>query len=109
MTLAEKLVSLREKYGMDGAQTAQELGVAPERLAAWEDGSETPDPSGLMSIADVFDVELEWLLDEGRSGEPEPRRARYSRFCMADRVFTVAFVLLLILRLCAMYLVSNGV
>ena len=45
MTLAEKLVSLREKYGMDGAQTAQELGVAPERLAAWEDGSETPDPS----------------------------------------------------------------
>ena len=28
---------------------------------------------------------------------------------MADRVFTVAFVLLLILRLCAMYLVSNGV
>lgn len=109
MTLAEKLVSLREKYGMDGAQTAQELGVAPERLAAWEDGSETPGPSGLMSIADVFDVELEWLLDEGRSGEPEPRRARYSRFCMADRVFTVAFVLLLILRLCAMYLVSSGV
>lgn len=81
MTLAEKLVSLREKYGMDGAQTAQELGVAPERLAAWEDGSVTPGPSGLMSIADVFDVELEWLLDEGRSGEPEPRRARYSRFC----------------------------
>ena len=31
MTLAEKLVSLREKYGMDGAQTAQELGVAPAR------------------------------------------------------------------------------
>ena len=28
---------------------------------------------------------------------------------MADRVFTVAFVLLLTLRLCAMYLVSNGV
>ena len=67
MALAEKLVSLREKYGMDGEQTAQELGVAPERLAAWEDGSETPDPSGLMSIADVFDVELEIHLYQAYS------------------------------------------
>lgn len=47
MTLAEKLVSLREKYGMDGAQTAQELGVAPERLAAWRTAPRRPTPRGL--------------------------------------------------------------
>lgn len=44
----------------------------------------------LLRLAEEFDVEPEWLLDEGAAGEPEPRRVRRGRFTMADRAWLIA-------------------
>lgn len=91
MTFPEKLAALRREYGMTQAQLAKELGVTRQAVSRWELGSSLPDSVGLLKLAEEFDVEPEWLMDDARGGEPEPRKIKRGRFAMADRVFLLLF------------------
>ncbi len=89
-TFPEKLVSLRDRYGLTQKQLAESLGVTRQAVSRWENGTSLPDSVALLRLAEEFDVEPEWLLDEGAAGEPEPRRVRRGRFTMADRAWLIA-------------------
>ena len=99
MTFAEKLAYLRGRYGLSQAQLARSLGVTRQAVSRWENGAGLPDSQALLRLAEEFDVEPEWLLDESRSGEPSPRSVKRSRFAMADRAFLVLLCALLALSL----------
>ena len=99
MTFAEKLAYLRGRYGLSQAQLARSLGVTRQAVSRWENGAGLPDSQALLRLAEEFDVEPEWLLDESRSGEPSPRAVKRSRFAMADRAFLVLLCALLALSL----------
>ena len=86
MTFAEKLAALRQKYGMTQEQVARAVGVTRQAVSRWERGTSLPDSVALLRLAEEFNVEPDWLMDEGEAGEPEPRRVKRGRFTMADRV-----------------------
>ena len=89
MSFAEKLRALREQYGLSQQQLAEAIGVTRQAVSLWERGSTLPDSVTLLRLAEEFNVEAEWLLDDTRTGEPEPRRVKRGRFTMTDRVWCV--------------------
>ncbi len=84
MTFAEKIITLRAGRGWSQEKLAQELGVTRQAVGRWEKGAGLPDALGLTALARVFDVDTEWLLDDGAAGEPEPRQARRVRIMWFD-------------------------
>ena len=96
MTFAEKLAALRQKYGMTQEQVARAVGVTRQAVSRWERGTSLPDSVALLRLAEEFNVEPDWLMDEGEAGEPEPRRVKRGRFTMADRVWLVILAAMLV-------------
>lgn len=87
MTFPEKLITLRAGRGWSQEKLAGELGVTRQAVGRWERGECLPDAMGLTRLAQTFDVNPEWLLDESASGAPEPLMAGvclYAKLTFAD-------------------------
>ena len=83
MTFSEKLITLRAGRGWSQEKLAAELGVTRQAVGRWEKGAGLPDANSLAALARVFDVEMEWLLNESESG-PQPRRAKQMQLMWYD-------------------------
>ena len=83
MTFSEKLITLRAGRGWSQEKLAAELGVTRQAVGRWEKGAGLPDAKSLAALARVFDVEMEWLLNESESG-PQPRRAKQMQLMWYD-------------------------
>ena len=83
MTFSEKLITLRAGRGWSQEKLAAELGVTRQAVGRWEKGAGLPDAKSLAALARVFDVEMEWLLNESEAG-PQPRRARLMKLMWYD-------------------------
>lgn len=87
MTFPEKLITLRAGRGWSQEKLAGELGVTRQAVGRWERGECLPDAMGLTRLAQTFDVNPEWLLNESASGAPEPLMAGvclYAKLTFAD-------------------------
>jgi len=60
--LGERIASLRKKRNLSQYDLAERLGFSRGKLANYEQGSRQPDYDTLKSIADFFDVSVEYLL-----------------------------------------------
>lgn len=61
---AETLQTLRKKRGVTQEQLASYLGVSPQAVSKWENGS-YPDGDLLPKIADYFEVTIDYLYGRG--------------------------------------------
>ena len=74
-TFGERIYELRTRSGLTQPELAAALSAAGESditrsaISMWELGKRTPKFEVLETIADYFNVNLDWLL--GRSGGPE--------------------------------------
>ncbi|CAH1851864.1 XRE family transcriptional regulator [Convivina praedatoris] len=58
----QQLVSLRQRQSLSQAALAQKLFVSRQSVSKWELGEAEPDIDKLLKIADVFSVDLNFLL-----------------------------------------------
>lgn len=59
---AERLKTLRKKYGYTQVSLAETLGVSKGTVAMWETGKRTPDFETLIGLSDLFDVRTDYIL-----------------------------------------------
>lgn len=64
MTLAEKIFTLRKKNGLSQDELAGELGVTRQAVYKWESGNASPEIDKLKSLARLFDVSFDYLLND---------------------------------------------
>ena len=64
---AERLKLLRKKQGYTQVSLAKELEVSKGTVAMWETGKRTPDFDMLVTLSDLFDVRIDYIL--GRSDD----------------------------------------
>lgn len=68
MKLEEKLISLRKANGLSQFNLAEQLGVSRQAVSKWEAGASKPSTENLKTLAALYDVPLEYLLNEDDPG-----------------------------------------
>lgn len=72
MTFSERLKELRLAKGLTQMQVSQSTGMSLLGYQRYEYGSREPAYNKLLSLADYFDVSLDYLV--GRTDKPEINR-----------------------------------
>ena len=72
MTFSERLKELRLAKGLTQMQVSQSTGMSLLGYQRYEYGSREPAYNKLLSLADYFDVSLDYLV--GRTNNPEVNR-----------------------------------
>ena len=75
MTLDKKLARLRKREGLSQAEVSEELDVSRQAVTKWETGTSRPSIENLQSLSRLYNVPLEYLLDESRDELPAPAPA----------------------------------
>lgn len=73
MTLNERLKNLRIQRGVTQKMIADAIGVAPGSVQRFEYGTVKPKLETVISLADYFDVSIDYLV--GRVDTPEMHSA----------------------------------
>lgn len=72
MTLDKKLTRLRKREGLSQAEVSEELDVSRQAVTKWETGQSRPSTENLQSLSKLYNVPLEYLLDESEDELPAP-------------------------------------
>ena len=63
MTLGEKIKELRKKANISQEELAEKIGVSRQAVTKWESDAGLPDLENLKSIATLFNISIDELLD----------------------------------------------
>lgn len=74
MEFSEKLMVLRKKAGLSQEQLADRLGVTRQSVSKWESGAALPELVKLISLSEMFDVSLDYLVKDCAE-EPSPGKS----------------------------------
>lgn len=81
--VARNLADLRMKNGMTQLQLAEALNYSDKAVSKWERGESLPDLEVLIRIAEIYEVDLDYLIsadhDERYSSSPKQRQTRARR------------------------------
>ncbi len=71
MTLEEQIRNCRKQAGISQEKMAEMIGVSRQAVTKWENGTGTPDIANLVAIAELFQISLDELLLNGKSGKEQ--------------------------------------
>lgn len=69
MALKDVLKSLRKQKGLTQDQLAAEMGLSKSTISMYENGNRKPDYEVLEAFADIFNVDMNTLLDSTSSSK----------------------------------------
>ncbi|MDV4151439.1 helix-turn-helix domain-containing protein [Clostridium sp. AL.422] len=77
--ISKNLKSLRKRYQYTQDDIAEKLNVSRQSIAKWESGESTPDIYNCISLAELFNVKLDDLVNhsEEESGLVVPPKGKY--------------------------------
>jgi transcriptional regulator with XRE-family HTH domain len=109
--IAKNITTLRQNAKMTQSERAQRLNYSDKAVSKWERAESVPDVTVLQAIADLFGVNLEYLLaeDHAQTAEPEQQapmavKHRHSR----PVIITLCVLLVWFLALLA-YVVMDAI
>ena len=65
MTLGEKIKEARKQCGLSQEQLAEKMAVSRSAVAKWEANNGLPDVDNLKALAQLLNVSIDYLLDDG--------------------------------------------
>ena len=110
--IAKNITALRQSAKMTQSDLAERLNYSDKAVSKWERGESTPDITVLSAIAELFGVNVEYLLTEDHSASPAPvvedtpkqARRRHSR-----KVITTLSILLVWFLALLAYIVMDSI
>lgn len=112
--IAKNIQKLRQEKGMTQLDLAEKLNYSDKSVSKWERGESLPDIVVLKSVADLFEVTLDYLVEEehdGMSVTKEMMNKNYRRNCYiitGTSIFIVALMATLIYVILAMVFPGTG-
>ncbi len=106
--IAKNIQKLRQEKGMTQAELAEKINYSDKTVSKWERGESLPDIVVLKNVADLFEVTLDYLVEEEHEEKPVTREMRdrnYRRNCYiitGTSIFIVALMATLIYVILAM-------
>lgn len=109
MSLAKKMIELRKQNGLSQQDLADRLGVSRQAISRWETGAVQPLADSVKSLAQVFQVSTDYLLNDDLDDptplptaqpvppQEEPKSARkHRKWLLALAALAAAAVLVLV-------------
>lgn len=109
MSFAKKMIELRKQNGLSQQDLADRLGVSRQAISRWETGAVQPLADSVKSLAQVFQVSTDYLLNDDldtptppHSPQPappqeKPKSARkHRKWLLALAALAAAAVLVLV-------------
>ena len=93
------LRELRKEKQLTQEQLAERFGVTSRSVSRWETGSNMPDLSILVELADFYDVDIRDIIDGERKGEDMNKEEKERLQLVADYAKTEKNTLLMRLRI----------
>lgn len=101
--IANNITELRKAVPLTQAELAEKLNYSDKAVSKWERGESIPDVAVLKSVADLFGVTVDYLLEEvhplNATAQSTPRQLKKNRMLIASLscaltflIATVAFV-----------------
>ena len=94
LNLAKNITALRQASSMTQLELAEKLNYSDKAISKWERGESIPDVMVLKSIADLFGVTLDYLLEGDHSEKPKPSQESPGYLHRNRKVVTTLSVLL---------------
>ena len=88
MKIGNFLKELRKEKGITQAQLAETLNVSARTVSRWETGSNMPDISILVDIADYYDISIPEIINGERKSEMMNEEERKIAKTMSDYATT---------------------
>ena len=113
-TIAKNIQKLRQEKGMTQLELAEKLNYSDKSVSKWERGESLPDIAVLKSVADLFEVTLDYLVEEEHTGKPvtkEMMDRNYKRNCYiitGTSIFMVVLMASLIFGILSMFFPGTG-
>ncbi|MBR6695131.1 MAG: helix-turn-helix domain-containing protein [Oscillospiraceae bacterium] len=82
--IGEFLKELRKEKGLTQEQLAEQFNVSRRSVSRWETGSNLPDLSILVELAEFYDVDIKEIIDGARKSEMMNEEVKEVAFKMAD-------------------------
>jgi transcriptional regulator with XRE-family HTH domain len=79
----ERLKNLRQKKNMRQKDVAKKLGITESAYGFYEQGRREPSHETLQQLADIFDVQVDWLL--GRTDDPTPPKKSKPYYALTEK------------------------
>ena len=76
MSLAKKMIELRKQNGLSQQDLADRLGVSRQAVSRWETGAVQPLADSVKSLAQVFQVSTDYLLNDDLDDPTPPPTAQ---------------------------------
>ena len=76
MSLAKKMIELRKQNGLSQRDLADRLGVSRQAISRWETGAVQPLADSVKSLAQVFQVSTDYLLNDDLDTPTPPPTAQ---------------------------------
>ena len=67
MTLGQKLKEIRKRFGLSQESLAEIMNVSRQAITKWESDEGLPDVSNLQELSKVFNLTVDYLLDDDNS------------------------------------------
>ena len=93
------LRELRKEKQLTQEQLAERFGVTSRSVSRWETGSNMPDLSILVELADFYDVDIRDIIDGERKGEDMNKEEKERLQLVADYAENEKNILLMRLRI----------
>jgi transcriptional regulator with XRE-family HTH domain len=93
LNLASNITALRQASSMTQLELAEKLNYSDKAISKWERGESIPDVMVLKSIADLFGVTLDYLLEGDHSEKPKPSQESPGYLHRNHKVVTTLSVL----------------
>ena len=93
------LRELRKEKQLTQEQLAERFGVTSRSVSRWETGSNMPDLSILVELADFYDVDIKDIIDGERKGEDMNKEEKERLQLVADYAETEKNTLLMRMRI----------
>lgn len=115
MSLAKKMIELRKQNGLSQQDLADRLGVSRQAISRWETGAVQPLADSVKSLAQVFQVSTDYLLNDDLdtptpppTAQPAPPQEKQSarkhrKWLLALAALAAAAVLVLVTAVATAY------
>ena len=107
--IAKNIQKLRQEKGMTQLELAEKINYSDKSVSKWERGESLPDIVVLKAVADLFEVTLDYLVEEEHSGKPvtkEMMDKNYKRNCYiitGTSIFIVILIATLVFGILSMF------